>query len=84
MNVDEIARHFHLIRSKDAGPFMLTIDLFFASEASRVAFERAGVFSPAVVSELYGVDADDVALFSMPQAHALKISFTSPGRRSSV
>ena len=36
--LDNVSRYFSLIRSKDAGPFMLTLDLFFADEHSRRAF----------------------------------------------
>ena len=30
--LEQVRRDFRLIRSKDAGPFMLTLDLFFADE----------------------------------------------------
>ena len=44
-------RYFSLIRSKDAGPFMLTIDLFFADADVREAFISAGVFSAGRIAE---------------------------------
>jgi hypothetical protein len=71
-------RHFTLIRSKDAGPFMLTIDLFFADADSRRAFLDAEVFSAARISELYGVDPEQVQIYDLADIGAMKISFPRP------
>jgi uncharacterized protein DUF4387 len=76
--LDNVARHFSLIRSKDAGPFMLTIDLFFADEHSRRAFLAAGVFNADRIGSLYGVDPADVRIFDLPDIGAMKISFPRP------
>jgi hypothetical protein len=73
-----VARHFSLIRSKDAGPFMLTLDLFFADADSRRAFLDAGVFSAARIADLYGVDPAEVQIFDLADIGALKISFPRP------
>ena len=70
-----LARHFKLIRSKDAGPFMLTIDLFFADRESREAFLGSGVLDPDSIGTLYGVPADDVQRWVIPEIEAVKISF---------
>jgi hypothetical protein len=71
-------RHFTLIRSKDAGPFMLTIDLFFADGDARRAFLAADVFTPARIGALYGVDPDVVQIFDLADIGAMKISFPRP------
>ena len=71
-------RHFTLIRSKDAGPFMLTLDLFFVDAAARRAFMSAGVFAPERIGELYGVDPAQVQIFELADIDALKISFPRP------
>ena len=71
-------RHFTLIRSKDAGPFMLTLDLFFVDAAARRAFMAAGVFAPERIGELYGVDPAQVQIFELADIDALKISFPRP------
>jgi len=73
-----VGRHFSLIRSKDAGPFMLTLDLFFADADSRRAFLEAGVFSAARIADLYGVDPAEVQIFDLADIGALKISFPRP------
>ena len=61
-------RHFTLIRSKDAGPFMLTLDLFFVDAATREAFVSAGVFTADRIGELYGA-----LLQTMQQAKQLGV-----------
>jgi hypothetical protein len=71
-------RHFSLIRSKDAGPFMLTIDLFFADAETREGFMAAGVFSAERIGALYGVDPAQVQVFELADIDALKISFPRP------
>jgi len=71
-------RHFTLIRSKDAGPFMLTLDLFFTDGDARRAFVSSGVFSAERIGELYGVDPAQVQVFELADIDALKISFPRP------
>jgi hypothetical protein len=71
-------RHFSLIRSKDAGPFMLTIDLFFVDAETREGFMSAGVFSADRIGALYGVDPAQVQVFELADIDALKISFPRP------
>jgi len=78
MGLDAVGRHFTLVRSKDAGPFMLTIDLFFADEHSRRAFLAADVFSAGRVGALYGVDPANVMVFDLADINAIKISFPRP------
>ena len=76
--LDNVARHFTLVRSKDAGPFMLTIDLFFVDTDSHRAFVDADVFSAARIGALYGVDPQSVQIYDLADINAMKISFPRP------
>ena len=78
MSLDHVRRHFRLIRSKDAGPFMLTLDLFFADAGVHEAFKVANVLSPQVISALYRVDPADVDIYELDEIAAMKISFPRP------
>lgn len=71
-------RFFALIRSKDAGPFMLTLDLFFVDAESREAFVAAGVFTAERIGALYSVDPAQVQIFELADIDAMKISFPRP------
>jgi hypothetical protein len=73
-----VTDHFTLIRSKDAGPFMLTLDLFFRDEHSRRAFLAAEVFTAERIGGLYGVDPGRVQIYDLADIGALKISFPRP------
>jgi len=63
------------VRSKNAGPFWLTLDVFFTTEAAyrRVVDSRA--VTPSTVAALYGVDQQHVKVFALPTLMALKVSF---------
>lgn len=67
-----------LIRSKNAGPFMLTIDLMFKEERHYAWARRSRLAEPSFYADLYGVDAADIGVFRQDVAHALKISMPRP------
>ena len=64
------------VRSKNAGPFWLTIDIFCGSEA---AFERLarGLTTDRVAAAL-GTEADDLKRFDIPELNVIKISLPRP------
>ena len=76
--LEHVRRNFRLIRSKDAGPFMLTIDLFFADASVHEAFRASGVLSESVIAQLFGVAADEVDSYDMAEISAMKLSFPRP------
>ncbi len=63
------------VRSKNAGPFWLTLDVFLASVADYQALIASEVITPAQISRLYEVDADTVQIFQLPHIRVVKISF---------
>lgn len=75
MRLVDLAR---VVRSKNAGPLQVTLDLMFEDEAG---FRRATA-SPSLSAEaialLYGVEEDSVSVVPYPAAHALKIVLDRP------
>jgi hypothetical protein len=70
MKLLDIAR---VIRSKNAGPTTLTVDLMFNDEAG---FRRALAtpsLMPAAIAELYGLSPRQVEVIPYPPAIAIKI-----------
>ncbi|MBT3379184.1 MAG: DUF4387 domain-containing protein [Lentisphaerae bacterium] len=63
-----------VIRSKNAGPFTLTIDLIFASEADLDRAMSSPTLTHAGMAELYGVAPESVAIHELRPACAMKIS----------
>jgi hypothetical protein len=78
MSLSDVSEHFTLVRSKDAGPFMLTLDLFFRDAHSRRAFVAADVFTAERIGALYGVPPADVRIWDLADIGAMKISFPRP------
>ena len=65
----------HQIRSKNAGPFWISVDLFFRD---REAFDRyAGVkeLRPPHLATLFGVRPEQVGCYPVPDLAVLKISY---------
>lgn len=67
-----------LIRTKNAGPFSLTIDVMFEEEAAYRAVQRAGVLDAGVVSRLYRLPEEQVRVFYYDPANAIKITIPRP------
>ena len=65
----------HVLRSKNAGPLTLTIDVMFEDRSGYDRVVDAGVINEAVISELYGVDEKDVLIVEYGIVNAIKISF---------
>jgi hypothetical protein len=68
----EIAR---LVRAKNAGPFIITIDVMFDDRANYERVRDSGVLSAEAVADLYQVPLDTVRYTEHEAALALKISF---------
>lgn len=66
------------VRSKNAGPFVLTIDMFFADEDACRRVLDSGVLSPDKVAAIYGVSAEGIRTIHVPQANAIKLSIPRP------
>lgn len=76
--VPNLTRTFRLIRSKDAGPFMLTTDLFCHDAAAYERVLASGVVVPATFASLYGIDASAVEIHLVPAIDAIKVSWARP------
>jgi hypothetical protein len=63
-----------IIRSKNAGPFTVTVDLFFDEETYPVA-RASALLTPAGVAAAYGVDESQVkGVWWEDRIHAAKVS----------
>ncbi len=63
-------------RSKNAGPTLLTLDLFFKDAAAYTQGATSAALSPQAVGDLYGVTPAQVQRYLLPQLQAIK--FTLP------
>lgn len=68
-----------IVRSKNAGPFRLTVDVFFESPADFSRAIDSGVFTEASICDAYGLDPSTVlGIYEMEELLAVKISFERP------
>lgn len=63
-----------VIRSKNAGPTQLTLDLFFRDEPGYAQAAASPALGAEAVAALYGVPVGTVRRFAMPALRALKFS----------
>jgi hypothetical protein len=77
----DVAKH---VRSKNAGPFWVTIDIFCVDDTTFERIRRAPSLSEASVARVYGVQADSVQIFQDEPLKVIKISFPRPVAQGSV
>ncbi len=63
-----------VIRSKNAGPRRLTLDIMFADDATYDRVAASGVLNASRIASLYDVAAQDVAVIPYKVGRAIKIS----------
>jgi len=64
-----------VFRSKNAGPFLVTVDIIMCSdEAYREAVESP-ILRPGAIARVYDVPERDVRVLEFPQARAIKVVF---------
>jgi len=64
-----------LVRSKNAGPFWQTLDIFMADDIHYRAVADAPGLNEKAIGRLYRVDPATVRIFRLPAIRAVKISF---------
>ncbi|MFI7452948.1 DUF4387 domain-containing protein [Nonomuraea sp. NPDC049714] len=65
----------HHVRSKVAGPFWVTIDLMFDGQENYDRYAQSPSLSAESIAAIYGVEADTISLYPVPQMKVLKISY---------
>ena len=63
-----------VLRSKNAGPLYLTLDIMFDEKEIYDKVTRAGVLSKKLISELYHVGEEDVSVINYPAAYSIKVT----------
>lgn len=63
-----------VVRGKNAGALLLTLDVMFEDEATYQKVRDSGVLSPRNIAPLYGVTDNEVAIIPFDVAKAIKIT----------
>lgn len=72
------------LRSKNAGPFYLTLDIFFNTTEDYVKAKDSNLINKPLISKLYRIDEADINIIEFDPAAAIKISFPRPVSSGSV
>ena len=68
-----------VIRSKNSGPFMLTLDLLMKDFKSYWLVKKSGVINTKLICDLYGISSEEILeLKSYDPALAYKITLVRP------
>lgn len=73
-----------MIRSKNAGPFMLTFDILFTETSNYLRVKNSGVLNAEMFAKLYHTSAETVRFFECDSARAFKFSIPHPMTQGSV
>ncbi len=71
-----------VLRSKNAGPLSITLDLLFADEATYRRVADSEALTPGVVADLYELAVEDVRIVHFDAANAIKITLPRKGPTS--
>ncbi|KQR81785.1 hypothetical protein ASG35_05740 [Burkholderia sp. Leaf177] len=64
-----------VIRSKNAGPFLLTFDIMFEDASNYETVWKSGCFTKAAMAQLFRVDASAItSIFAVPRGQAIKVT----------
>ncbi|HAT49167.1 MAG: DUF4387 domain-containing protein [Nitrospirae bacterium] len=75
MTMVPITTAVHVIRSKNAGPYELTLDIIFKTQAGFEATRDAKIFTPQSMAKLYGIPESDILkVIHYEPARAIKIT----------
>jgi hypothetical protein len=70
--VKDVCRH---VRSKNAGPYWVTFDLFFDGPESFAKYRDAPALGPQLFERLFGADPALVRRYPVPDLNVVKISY---------
>ena len=71
-----------VVRSKNAGPFTLTVDLMFPDDAAFHGVLASESFCEANIAAMYGVPAESVRICPFERIRTIKVSLPRGGRGS--
>jgi hypothetical protein len=71
----EVCKH---IRSKNAGPFWVTVDLFFDGPQNYAKYRNSDALGPAIFGAIFGTDPGHVRRTAVDTLHMVKISYPRP------
>lgn len=79
-----IADLAHEVRSKNAGPFWVTMELFMKDDDGYRIVADESFVNEGLIADLYRVEESSIQLFRIPSLNVVKISFPRPVSQGSL
>ena len=73
--IRDVCRH---VRSKNAGPFWVTVDFFFRDAETYFTYRDSPALGPELFQELFGANAAWTKRIPVDNLHIIKVSFVRP------
>jgi hypothetical protein len=73
--LNEVAKY---VRSKNSGPFWVTVDIFCDNDESYNKVKNSPNLSQKIIAETYEVDEKNVKMFHLDNISAIKFSYPRP------
>ncbi|MDQ1510691.1 MAG: hypothetical protein QOG50_2535 [Actinomycetota bacterium] len=73
-----------LVRSKNAGPFWQTIDIFFSTDENYRAVAENPSLDANTIARLYRVAPDTIRIYRLPDIRVVKVSFPRPTKQGGI
>ena len=70
--VSDVCRY---VRSKNAGPFWITVDLFFKDADLFARYENSEALSPVAMARVFGANTEKIKRFAIPDLLVVKFSY---------
>ena len=67
-----------LVRSKNAGPFWQTLDIFLPDDETYERVAGSAAINEQVVADLYRTPVETISIYRLPAIRVVKISFPRP------
>lgn len=83
-NTKKITELAHIIRSKNAGPFELTLDIIFKNKEYYEYVKSKELINKSLVAKLYNISEDNILVFVyFDSANAIKSTLKRPRPQAS-
>jgi hypothetical protein len=73
-----------LVRSKNAGPFWQTLDVFLPDDATYELVASSPAIKEQAIATMYRIAPESVLIFRLPSIRVVKISFPRPATQGGV
>lgn len=81
---DTIGDVAELVRSKNAGPFWQTLDIFLPDDETYERVAGSPSLDEGVIASVYRTPIDTVTIYRLPSIRVVKISFPRPVTQGGV